>query len=99
MPQITANIFMNGKSTPVTVDVTSSLGFSSIDERMIVETVMGLTELHQSARVRNPPIGMIGYIHNSSENSIYAVTAMDTNAKTITIAKGGEVKNNKHVFK
>ena len=99
MPEITANVFMFGKSQSVTVDVTSSLGFTSQDETAIIETVLGLKELHQTARSRGAPIGMIGYIHNYSENTILAVTAMDSNARTITIPKSGEVKSGNHVFK
>ncbi len=100
MPQIiSAQVYQNGKTTTESVTVTSTLGFSKQDEKMIVETTLGLAALHQSSACQNAPAGMIGYIHNYSENSIYAVTAMDKAQKTITIPKGGIVKNGVHRFK
>ena len=83
----------------VTVTVTGDYGYSHIDEREIWETAVGYKDLHQSNLLHGAPTGYIGYVHNLAENSIYAVTALDVVAHTITITKSGIVKKGVHHFK
>jgi len=99
MPILNGTKLNKGKSVGVVVTVTSTVGFSKIDEKLIVGTVVGDIELHQSTKVKGAPLGMIGYIHNLAENTVLAVTALDKTAMTITIPKGGQVKAGVHVFK
>lgn len=90
---------VQGKAVPVSVLVTSTLSFTKIDEKKIVATAVGETVLHKSTKVKGAPLGTIGYIHNSGENTLYAVSALDTSNHTITITKEGQAKNGVHVFK
>ena len=61
---------------------------------------MGEKELHQTSKAKGCPVNAIGYIHNYTDNTIYAVTAMkQTPPYSITITKSGEVKEGKHIFK
>jgi hypothetical protein len=98
---VTGTTTVKGKPVAVTVTVNASenFAFSKIDQRIIIDAVCGGQALHQSAKVQGAPMGTIGYIHNKAENTIYAVSTLDSIAKTISITKGGQTKANVHVFK
>ena len=102
MPQtFTIAYFTDGNMQNITILVKEwNKALSETDKKMIVATIMGEKNLHQTKKSRGCPINAIGYLHNNSENTIYAVSEMkQTPPYSISIIKSGEVKEGKHIFK
>ncbi len=59
-------------------------------------TAFGLTALHQSNKLRNPPQGYTGYIH-SANDTLFAVSRLDTEKGTIElVGDAGDVSGGVH---
>jgi hypothetical protein len=88
----------SGRNITSTMTVRSTLGFDQGDRDRIFRWFFEDGELHQSNKVKNPPAGYMGYLHDYGRNRLYAVTAIDEGARLVAIPAIGKVNDGWHIF-
>jgi hypothetical protein len=105
---ITGTVFSNGIKN-CTVEITGAYGPCKSSNTAVFDTVFGDKALHQTSKAKNIPATSIGYIHDYTANTLYAVGAMTADKTpagtlaapwtgTLSIVGMGSVKNNVHKF-
>ncbi len=110
MPQtIVGTVFQNGAKS-CSVEVTGGYAPSKSSDTAVLATVFGDKDLHQTSKAKGCPKTSIGYIHDYTANTLYAVASMTADKTpagtapapwtgTITILAMGSVgKGNMHKF-
>jgi hypothetical protein len=106
---IVGTVFSNGTKN-CSVEITGGYAPSKSSNTAVFETVFGDKALHQTSKAKGTPKASIGYIHDYTANTLYAVqsmTADKTPAGTaaapwtgtlVILAMGSVGKGNMHKF-